>query len=287
MFCNLIEYFTGKEVVIVKPDVPQHLDEHLTVKEKKKMVKEYLGNHGICCVDIESEAAILIIYDAYFHNIFIDSDNEEVCTHYGFYYLINKDYENMKNCWLRGIAQNSISSLLNLATYYYLETEEQDNITKYLSLASAAGDISAMSRLSFYYSKIGEHGNALTYFLLAFNEILLKKEGYGLKHWREDEYDLKHWTKRFLTFEVLFNDDRFAKQIVKLLNKLISKNSFDGNIIKIIKIIDIKYFDNSNLLLLSYKKMLDNQINLIDLHFNYAPTGQGCADAKEDFLSRL
>lgn len=273
---RVIDYFTIKEVA-VKPEISQHRDNHLTVKEKMKMIKDYFYNHDIVCRDINSKTVILTIYDACFHNIFIDSNREPICTHYGFCYLINKDYENMKMYWLRGIAQNSYDCLYNLAMYYYLETDDQDNIIKYLSLSSAMGNALSMTVLSLFYSKIGNQENALVYFLLSFNELLPKKE----------DYELKDWTKKFLDFGHFFNDERYVQQIVDLLHKLIKNNIFNNDIIKIIKTINIKYFDESNLLLLSYKKMLDSRIELIDLHFNYAPTSHGCAEAKEDFLDRL
>ena len=38
---------------------------------------------------------------------------------------------------------------------------------------------------------------------------------------------------------------------------------------------------------MTIKNLLHSKINVIDLHFNYAPTGEGAKEAKNDFIKNL
>lgn len=88
----------------------------------------------------------------------------------------------------------------------------------------------------------------------------------------------------------MFDSEDHIENLLIVLEKLINNNGINSDLITIIKYIDIKYFlkyFGPHKLLYSYKKLLDQKIDLIDLHFNYSPDSKGCLEAKEDFINRL
>ena len=81
----------------------------------------------------------------------------------------------------------------------------------------------------------------------------------------------------------VLNDD----QITTYLNMLNEKNKIDETILSFIADLDISNMGNLNNTLISLKKLLNYNLNLMDLHFKYSVNGTGYNEAKDDFIKYI
>lgn len=144
-----------------------------------------------------------------------------------------------------------------------------------------------MNNLACYYESIKDYHNAVKYYLMAFafddkseiDQILLDKN--------YTEHKILLVKGLFQKHGQIFNDEKYATSILFILEQHIDKEDIDDDLVKIISHINIKYFTKCSKLLLLTKKILLEKIELIELHFNYAPDSKGCQEAKNDFIERL
>lgn len=134
----------------------------------------------------------------------------------------------------------------------------------------------AKDLLSHYYYTIGDYKNMIK--TVDIDYIL------NCRTIKEDQNIL---IELFNLHPEIFNDELYIKRILSILAKLTMKEDFDDKLITIIEHINIKYFDDVSKFLVMYKKLLNEKINLLDLHFNYSPDSKGYLEAKEDFIERL
>lgn len=277
----MLDYFTQYFTGTVENNEIVHQDTNLTLEQKWKKIDQYWGKYQFNNDYTLSNKEILYVYDAYFYNIFREDIDKNVMFYYGVHFFYSKNYDMMKFYWLQAVENDHYEAIASLGTYYHLETNEHDNIIKYLSRASAIGYIMSTLRLAKYYREIGDHDNSMIYFLLALNDNLKTSRNCRRPIGHINNIILKSFVEEIELF------DKYADKILTTMEKLITKNLFDDNVLKIITIIDSKHFIGCSLFLQSYKKLLTEQINLIDLHFNYSPDSKGYQQAKEDFLQNL
>ena len=198
-----------------------------------------------------------------------------------YYISINDETNMIKYCQI-GIDLGNGSVASNLGGYYYEKRNFREALKYFLKAFELDGYCAAYN-LSFCYDTLGDYDNMKKYALMM------------IKHGNFNYPDAllnnpENILEMFIANKELFDDKNHIKSLLILLEQLINNNGLNNDLIAIIKYINIKYFlqyFGTHKLLYSYKKLLDEQINLIDLHFNYAPDGKGCNKAKEDFLTRL
>lgn len=157
-----------------------------------------------------------------------------------------------------------------------IKRRQHDNVVYCYQMLTELDVERAKQLLSYYYYTIDDYNNMIKavdvdYIL---NNTLIK-----------DEDDIL--LTLFNIHPEIFNDELYVKRILLILDKLITKKDFDDRLINIIEHIEIKYFVNAPKFLYMYKKLLNEKINLLDLHFNYSPDNKGYQEAKKDFIERL
>lgn len=203
-------------------------------------------------------------------------------TNLGFHYRTIKDYDNMFKYHMMAIELGEKLSMFDLGIYY-VEIKDYDNAIKYLIMAANLKLIAAMTQLVRCYALKGDHSNTKKYLLLLITENELSCVDILLDKFNDPNILLD----LFVANEKLFNNEKYVDKIINRLIEVIKQNGITIDLIAIIEYIDLKYFFDKDKLLLAYKQLLMEKINLLDLHFNYSPDGQGYKQAKEDFIERI
>lgn len=174
----------------------------------------------------------------------------------GVYYDIHDDDELMKKYYLMSIEQGNCIAMNNFARYYiYSDVADHELMCKYYFMAIENGfKKSALDLMDFY------HGNGNTdMFLTAYKFIA--------QRWIiNDEQDIK-------------------KKVVKCLIDFINDKMVNEEILDIIASIKIDNIKNGSFCLIN--QLINKQMTIFDLHFNYSVNGLGYDEAKRDFLKRL
>ena len=229
----------------------------------------------------------------------------------GYYYQhIEKDYEMMKLYYTMAIENNHINAMYNLGVYYqftefncelmmplYLEAIENGHVKcmdnlgyyyqynvkdyklmkKYYLMAIENGCDNANYNLGYYYKNKGKYEMMEKYHLMAINNDACF---YSL----EIYYNKNHI--KLLDLYILRND---RQKIINQFNKIfsltnqINEEEFLNRLISF----EFKPDDNLSLGLKLLLNALKQKIDLLELHFKYAPEGLGFKEAKEDFLTNI
>lgn len=224
-----------------------------TIEEKKSYIIGYIKKYHYIAHDIPNEV-VDDVYDAYYkHIIKDDTSNVDLIVFYAVYYQYSSQYNKMIKCFLRSFKLGNDQSL-NILAIYYASAKDYQNAFKYCLLAIKNKNLLRFQK---------------------FIDLVVEQNS------------VDNLNKLYEINSRLFDDHIYTKIIFDAIVKLIDKNGYTFELISIIEQIDVKYFDDSNRMLFSYKKLLTEKINLLDLHFKYSPDTKGYMEAKIDFLKRL
>jgi hypothetical protein len=155
------------------------------------------------------------------YNYFLAMDLEcagAMCN-LGDYYYDQRNYSDMMNCYMRGIAKGDVSSMLNLA-YYYLKIEVNYHKMKEFDLmAVAKGSSIGMTHMGNYYNYNEENYDEMKrYYLMAIrkgNHTAMRELS---KYYKDIEEDNDNSIKYEL-MSMLHSDNVNYIQIAEILDK--------------------------------------------------------------------
>jgi hypothetical protein len=151
-------------------------------------------------------------------------------------------------------------------------------MVKYYLLGVEKDNIDCIAKLGDYYEKIKDYDNMIKYYTMA----LKRSDKCFVKLCLHCPYPLK----RLQLYITHYIHDKDRHLIINNFNSLsYSTNDIDEEaFLNILTSFDFKEDDKLCLSLKILLKTLNKQIDLIDLHFKYAPEGLGFKEAKEDYL---
>lgn len=170
----------------------------------------------------------------------------------------------------------------NLASYYR-KTGYSKLAIKYYLMAIKHGSISAMNHLACHYDhNENNYELAKEYYLMAINHGNIHAL-YNLGHYyviNEGSYE-----KQFRLFYE-YNDMVSRKELMKSIVKMFKSSVSDETLELFMK---IKFNDDDNIpyIIRAFQKVLNKNIDLLHLHFQYAPSSVGEQKAKQHFLRLL
>lgn len=249
-------------------------------------IVNYLKRYGYFYIKLDDND-IKDVYDGFFNGVFKDDVSGMVKNYYGIYYKSIGDHDSMIKNYLEAADLGNKNSMNNMGFYYH-STGDFENMKKYYLMAVELGDPFAMSNLGYYYYTIGDYDNMIKYYLMeveqdstkSIEEMLINNKNY-------QEFKINFILALFQHHKNIFDKQEYVEAILFHIEQHFDKKDINDKLLEIITYVDIKHFANCSKLLLLTKKLLNEKINLIDLHFRYAPTSKGCQEAKADFLERL
>ncbi len=150
-------------------------------------INQFRTNNNFGKLKITDPILIKKLHDLYFKDI--NDDTIKNKHHYGVYYSIKEDYDNMMKYYLMAIENGNMNSMSNLAVYYY-EQKDYDNMMKYYLMAVEKDSIMAICNLGKYYQEQKDYDNMMKYYLIG-----IKKgnkdamNNLGVYYSRQKEYD--------------------------------------------------------------------------------------------------
>jgi TPR repeat protein len=204
----------------------------------------------------------------------IDKGYVNSMNNLGKYYYEIKDYENMKKYYLMAIDKGHVTSMNNLGGYYY-EIKDYENMIKYYLMAIVHGDTTAMNNLGKYYYEIKDYKNMEKYYLMVIkfqnnNPIILNKL---IEYYNKSN----NTVKLIKLYELINNEEEMFPLLFSLLSE---KNELPEDILDIILNLKSEKLPIGLQIIINTIK---NNINIIDLHFNYMPGSKGQNEALEDY----
>lgn len=241
----------------------------------------------------------------------------------GFYYEKNNNFPQAEQYYKLAISLYCPTAVFNLAEYYY-KIEDYSQAKIYFEMEPL--DLYTILRLAKINQKLNNPENIIKYYLLAVEQnhtLSLYKLGKYFEKNKDIDNMLKYYTlalDNMLKYYTLTLDKELAKKdsdiiIDRIYQVLIGEQNFElllelllkygppkiyelfssginfnkfkisEKFLNLIKQIPDTYIQVPILLIL--KNLLNNQVDLMDLHFKYSENGLGFKEAMEDFYSKI
>jgi len=225
-----------------------------------------------------------------------------------------KNIKLAKKYYKMAVSHKNVMGLYNLGSLYY-SLNRIDLMKIYFRKASKRGSVCAMVELGMYYKENNKYNKAKLYFLMAIDkgDHSAMYELGVFYHTNEKKYDLMEkyllmaidrGSAKAITFlEDYYSEYEKYDQLVELylrfnkhvkilsiidlhLNGKIKHNLTNGKILELIQKIDVPVSDQPpyyNII----KNLLNEKIDLMELHFQYSQNGKGFEEAKQDFYEKM
>lgn len=181
------------------------------------------------------------------------------------------------------------SGAMNNLGWIYYQQKQFVKMEKYYKMAIEYKHIGAMNNLGWYYYEQKQFVEMKMYYFMACDNKYQKSFENLISFYREHNKSFG-LLKLYIKYHELFNR---RKELIDQFNIIASQQLSSKQEIKFLEIIYNFSFtseDSSVLKLCNSLRLLSkvtkNNIELIDLHFNYSPTSNGCIQAKKDFLAK-
>jgi len=245
----------------------------------------------------------------------IEKGNKASMNNLGHYYrCIEKNYKQAEKYYLMAIENNSSIAMANLGYYYQYVEKDYKQMKKYYLMAIENNHCGAMNNLGYYYQNIKKkYRRVKKYYLMAIENnhyIAMYNLGFHYQHVEKDYNLMKKYylmaidkghMSAIFNLEKFYIDNNDTLGLLQLYIKIGDKakisnlliNYFNQtNINQEINLILLQYFDcidvtNLPISFKLFKQLLNNQIDLLEVHFKYSENGSGYQEAKQDFLKQL
>lgn len=252
-----------------------------------------------------------------YYKLAIDHGNVNSMNNLAMYYkTIEKDYASAKKYYKLAIEHGNVNAMNNLAYYYITIEKDYDEAIKYYKLAIDHGNVNAMHSLAYYYKTIeNDYESAIKYYKLAIDhgdvrsmytiahyyEIIEKDIAEAIKyyklavdnghkysftklvnHYENVEKDSEKLFKLLIKHKTLTTKEKISEAIMKMSQCDVSQDTLE-----IFADTDIDEIPGLSSFVRGYHKLLNESVDLINLHFEYAPKGKGAKEAKQDFINRI
>ena len=216
----------------------------------------------------------------YYYELAIENGNTGALNDLALYYEEINDFEMMKYYYELAIEQGSETAMYNLGKYY--ECKGNDEMAKkYYGMASEKGHSKSMFRLGIWYFYKGNH-------------VLMKKY-YGMaieKGHDTAKEQLKRYYVHFFSGDeelmeglMFFYKHSFIDEWNKMCILAITENINNEVLIKHLFKVSKSNKYTIPPILLTFIKLAQKNIDILDLHFKYAPSADGYEEAKKEFFS--
>ena len=247
----------------------------------------------------------------------INKGNKVAMNNFAVYYESINDIKNMKKYFMMAIDQGDSTAMNNFAVYYE-SINDIKNMKKYYMMAIDQGDSTAMNNFAFYFGEIKDVNNMKKYYTMAIeNDHLISMNNLARFYYLNKEYEKS--LQLYMQAVSKGNNDMF-NDVLKCIKKCNSLSQFidwwkyqvkydnDKNIndndviIDVIihfidnKIVNDELFDIFVKLTLApstkyiyqlFQTLLRSKIELIKLHYDYAPGQNGYESAKQHFINNI
>lgn len=246
------------------------------------MKKYYLMAGDAKCMDnlgyyyqhIEKDYEMMKLY----YTMAIENNHINAMYNLGVYYQFTElNYVLMMPLYLKAIEHGHVKCMDNLGYYYQYNVKDYKLMKKYYSMAIKNGCDNANYNLGVYYKNKGKYEMMEKCHLMAINND-------ACLHSLEIYYNKNHI--KLLDLYILHGD---RQKIINQFNKIFSetKQINEEEFLNRLISFEIKPDDNLSLGLKLLLNALKQKIDLLELHFKYAPEGLGFIEAKEDFLTNI
>lgn len=294
-------------------DAINDLIEHYKWKKNKKNTKNKLIKYYLMAIEKGLPDANYNLAKYYKESIRYDTENDgennmikyylmavekegnvDVMVQLGNYYNLKYDDESTMKYYLMAINKGNYEAMKNLANYYKnIGNEEQ--LLKYSLMADDQqrldienestsyynnGISDAMNNLINYYEKNDDMENMIKYEFMD-----LKNRKTTLCKERIEFYIDNDLIDHFIEFCIKIDDRKTLIKIIKMYMKSYTGKSKKLN--DIILSLNEEELDNLPNYINIYYNLLQNQLEMIDIHVKYAPSGTGYQEAKASFLEQL
>lgn len=256
--------------------------ENLPINVKRNMIVDFLTKNGRYRDELNDEDTSHI-YVKYLHNVFKDNMNSCIYAHYAFYQQIKKNYNETIKYYLLAIDLGNVNVIVKLGQYYRM-IKDYGNMKKYLLMAIEKRSTAATVDLINYYADIKDYNNMKKYYFIGIeNNANMTFDGL-----LQYIFDFKDYDTFYKLFEIkpsLFDDEEYIHKIIEIAEKSVDNEKS----IEILNYINIQHFQVGKVspIVILCKKLLNKKIELLDLHFKYAPESNGYLQAKKDFIQQL
>ena len=269
---------------------------------KTKGDEENMKKYYLMAIDLGSSSAMNNLGNWYktkgdeenmkkYYLMAIDLGNQGAMNNLGHWYKTKGDEDNMKKYYLMSIDLGESISMNNLGCWYETKGDEE-NMKKYYLMAIDLGNQGAMNNLGHWYQPKGDEENMKKYFIMAVEHGSSEALNYlGLWYYQRKEY------KNIIELSDVYqgvqkvqdeNVAKFGMTLQKSIDKILSGSTIiPPETIKILIDLDMNKFKVEHVGLSLIQKIYRKKIDMIELHFDYAPNGKGMNEAKEDFLQHL
>ena len=236
-----------------------------------------LESHGYDYLPIDNLQSMENIYHLFQDGTMFESTLPLEWVYIGLWYKTQGDIPNMKTYYEMAIEHGNDTAMTNLG-HLYNTRGDIPNMKKYYEMAIEHGNTTAMTSLGHWYKTQGDIPNMKKYYELAIehgNDAAMLNLGY----WYETR-------KTYKEIIELCKFPSFASSNPDMVkDAIMHASSITLELLPILVQLDNEILKCPLLGLV--QQLYASKIELIDLHFKYAPTATGCLLAKQDFMTRL
>ena len=253
------------------------------IKSMEALLKSYLLRS-----DKNEETIIALCSDYYSLANNLESKFHQGQSHY----LTGWFFQKIKKCdvfityYKLAINYSNIRAMVSLGDYFYSKSNENESI-KYYKMAVECASVDAYTRLFSFKKEILINNNIPDIYQYGFKFIATDSEKFisvivknSLKEIRFDIFN-----QMVIKYPAILRDKNYSNDIVKAI---IGTDKITSDVLEIIQKMD---FSLATIQIppwiIPFKKLLNEKIDLLDMHLRYSANGIGFEDAKKDFLARL
>ena len=274
---------------------------------------EHLKQNGMTYIAIPS-AHVKTIYRLLFENVVDEVADDTVLLYHGAHFRIQGDFDKMIKYYLMAVEYGNTVAMFNLAKHYEKQNDEP-NAIKYYLMGVGHGDIEAMMHLAYQFEAVGDNANALKYYSMAFDHGCNRVVDKVLHYYRaanDSSNMIKYW-KIAVDRELRCMKDTFGyclknnlvdagielaekemnkeinDDIVDFIIQVIARWHTSDKIVNLIIAIDLTKCESIVVtpMFMMLKNALTVKVDLMKLHFAYAPGGEGYDRALNDFAQKI
>lgn len=220
----------------------------------------------------------------YYYELAIETGNiSGAMNNLALYYEKIKDYEMAKYYYGLAIEQENEVAMYNFGRYYGLVEKDFLTMKKYYEMAVEKGYNKAMFRLGHYYCNEGCYLLMKKYYEMAIEKGCDRSKEHLKLYYNHCQYQ----EEQLIDGLIFFYKHSFIDDWNCLLKKIIvNQISINNEEVLINHLFEVSKSNKFTFppILSNLIKLAQKNIDLLELHFKYAPTTDGYEEAKKDFF---
>jgi len=163
-------------------------------EEQKEYVNNLLHTHRLGKINFSNhnDGETTFIIDLFVHHKITETIDNKFLVLLGHYYLIENEYDKMKQYYIKAIQMGNTNAMFSLGLYYQNHEHNYDLMKQYYLMAIELGNDIAMCQLGYYYANINLNYELMkTYFDMAIKrnncDAMFNMAVYHFNHGNYDE----------------------------------------------------------------------------------------------------